>query len=146
MGNLTDDMTRLCGEIVSLRNARGDLMAELASGARDLTDYVSSMQADFCDARRKMAKKTKAELAAFVSGVKTKVMNMREEMSGDLAGARRAWSGLTEADLFGKRRQLEAEARRKKEERKRAEEKLRAKEKGTAKEVKTTPKGKKGKH
>jgi hypothetical protein len=134
MGNLTDDMTRLCGEIVSLRNAREFLMAELASGARDLTDYVSSMQADFCDARRKMAKKTKAELAAFVSGVKTKVMNMREEMNGDLAGARRAWSGLTEAELFEKRRQLEAEARRKE------------KEKGPTKKVKTTPKGKKGKH
>jgi KaiC/GvpD/RAD55 family RecA-like ATPase len=93
MGNLTDDMTRLCGEIVSLRNDREFLMAELASGARDLTDFVASMQADFCDARKKMAKKTKSERVAFVSGVKKKVMRMRKETNGDLAGARRAWSG-----------------------------------------------------
>jgi hypothetical protein len=93
MGNLTDDMTRLCADIVSLRNARGTLMKEMAREAKDLEKSVSSMCAGFTKARKDMARKTGAERARFVSGLHKTVTRMKKEIHDDLAGAHRAWCG-----------------------------------------------------
>ena len=38
---LTDDMTRLCDEIVAMRKARGTMMTELQHGAKGLTHSVT---------------------------------------------------------------------------------------------------------
>jgi len=84
MGILTGDMTRLCDEISALRGAREAFIKDLARGAKE-------MQAGFRNARREMARKTKAERLAFVSGLKKKVSGMRKEFAADIAGARQAW-------------------------------------------------------
>ncbi len=91
MGKLTDDMTRLRGEVDALRSDRGALMQDLARGAKDLATEVSAMQASFAKAHTAMAKKTKRELRSFVAGIEKKVGRMRKETATDLAGARRAW-------------------------------------------------------
>ena len=93
MGNLTDDMTRLRGEVDVLRAARVALMEELAQGAKNLANEVSAMRAGFTGAHTAMAKKEKKSRLAFVSGVKKRVGRMRREYASDLAGARRAWCG-----------------------------------------------------
>jgi len=93
MGNLTDDMTRLRGEVDALRSDRGALMQELARGAKDLASTVSAMQADFAAAHATMARKTGKARASYVAKIKRQVGRMRKETSSDLAGARRAWSG-----------------------------------------------------
>jgi len=93
MGNLTDDMTRLRGEVDALRSDRGTLMQELARGAKDLASTVSAMQADFAAAHATMARKTGNVRASYVSGIKRQVGRMRRENASDLAGASRAWSG-----------------------------------------------------
>jgi hypothetical protein len=93
MGNLTDDMTRLRGEVDALRSDRGALMQELARGAKDLASTVSAMQADFAAAHAAMARKTGKARASYVAKIKRQVGRMRKETSSDLAGARRAWLG-----------------------------------------------------
>jgi len=93
MGNLTDDMTRLRGEVDGLKAARAALMQELAQGAKNLASEVSAMRADFAGAHTDMAKKEKKMRLAFVSGVKKRVGRMRKDYASDLAGARRVWCG-----------------------------------------------------
>ena len=95
MGNLTDDMTRLRGEIDVQRNARGALMQDLARGAKDLSSVVSAMRADFSSTHAAMARKAKRGRDGAVNSIKKRVNRMHREMAADLAGARRAWSGKT---------------------------------------------------
>ena len=59
MGTLTESMTRLCGEIVTLRGAR-------LTFVRDLGQDVATLKADFRRAHNEMAQRTKAERQGFV--------------------------------------------------------------------------------
>jgi len=86
MGRLTDDMTRLCGEIVALRGARQGFV-------KDLTRNVARMQTTFRRARQEMARKTRAERRAAINHLKKTVAGLRQEFAADLQGARRAWAG-----------------------------------------------------
>ncbi len=93
MGNLTDDMTRLRGEVDALRSDRGALMQELARGAKDLASTVSAMQAGFVAAHATMARKIGKARASYVARIKKQVGRMRKENASDLAGASHAWFG-----------------------------------------------------
>jgi hypothetical protein len=81
MGNLTDDMTRLRGEVDALRSDRGALMQNLERGAKELAFTVSAMQADFAAAHTAMAKKTGQERAAFVADVICEVNTLLSNFS-----------------------------------------------------------------
>ena len=83
MGNLTDDMTRLRGEVDALRGARGALMNDLTRGARNLTTAVAAMRADFASAHTAMAKKTGEERETFVAAVIDEVNSLLGEFSRD---------------------------------------------------------------
>jgi hypothetical protein len=86
MGRLTEEMTRLCGEIVALRGARKGFV-------KDLTNNVAAMKANFRRAHNEMAKKTKAERRAAMAHLRKTVGDMRHAFAADLDGARRAWAG-----------------------------------------------------
>lgn len=120
MGHLTDDITRLCGEILALRNSRETLVRELTRGTMDMKKAVSAMRTRFRDAHAEMTRKTKAERAAFKTGLRNNVAGLRNEFAADIAGARRAWFGPTLAERKAReleeQRRVEAEARRRKEE------------------------------
>jgi hypothetical protein len=83
MGNLTDDMTRLRGEVDALRRTRGALMQDLAHGASDLAAAVTAMRADFTAAHTAMAKKTGDEREAFVAAVISEVNSLLGAFSRD---------------------------------------------------------------
>ena len=83
MGNITNDMTRLRGEIEALRGTRGALMQELARGARDLTKAVAAMRADFASTHAAMAKQTRGERETFVVAVIDEVNSLLGEFSRD---------------------------------------------------------------
>ena len=83
MGNLTDDMTRLRGEVDALRSDRGALMQVLSRGVKDLASSVLAMRADFGAARAATAKEARNSRAAFVSA-------MSGEVNALLADYRRA--------------------------------------------------------
>ena len=95
MGKLTDDMTRLRGDVDTLRGERGALMQELARGARDLASTVSAMQSDFAAAHATMARKTGKARTSYVARIKRQVGRMRKENAADLAGASQVWFGKT---------------------------------------------------
>ena len=95
--NLTNDMTRLCGQIAALRDSRADLMSHLAETRAEMQATISQMVGGFGEARSEMARQTKAELGGFVGRVKEAVTELREKVAGlqeefreDLAGAHRA--------------------------------------------------------
>ncbi len=102
--NLSNDMTRLCGEIGALRVSRADLMSRLAETRAEMQAAVSQMVGGFGEARSEMAERTKAELGGFVVRVKEAVTELRQtvarlqdEFREDLAGAHRAWHGASSA-------------------------------------------------
>ncbi|AEB09631.1 hypothetical protein [Desulfobacca acetoxidans] len=86
MGRLTDEMTRLCGEIVALRVARKGFV-------KDLSSNTATMRANFRRAHNDMARTTKAERRAAVAHLKKTVGAMRHAFAADLEGARKAWAG-----------------------------------------------------
>lgn len=90
IGTLTNDMTRLCGEMEALRDSR-------AQFRDDLQDTVSRKLAELRNSREDMADRTRTELRNFVGSVSDAVAAFREEFLGDLAGARRAWRGHNSA-------------------------------------------------
>ena len=90
---LTDDMTRLCDEIVAMRKMRGSMMNELQHGAKGLKHTITKLCAHFGRARTTMAKRTKNERVAFLNNLKRSVSAQRRDMRNDLAGARSAWAG-----------------------------------------------------
>jgi len=138
MGPLTESMTRLCGEIVSLRGARltfvRDLGQDVATMKADfrrahaemgrrtkaerqgfvkaMGHEVASLMAGFHRAHKAMARQTKAERRAAVNLLKKTVGGMRREFALDLASAHRVWCGPTPAE---RRAQVEAERRHKAE-------------------------------
>ena len=79
MGSLTQDVTRLCGEITALRDSRQALMGHVARETRQMKGAVAGMRAGFRKAHGKMANRTRAEQAKFVS-------DMRADVSGLLSG------------------------------------------------------------
>jgi len=86
MGRLTDDMSRLVGEIVAFRGARRSFVKDLSHG-------MAAMQAAFRRAHNEMARKTRAERRAAVNHLKKMVGGMRQEFAADIEGASRAWAG-----------------------------------------------------
>ncbi|MFA5800738.1 MAG: hypothetical protein WC840_07380 [Candidatus Peribacteraceae bacterium] len=106
MGKLTDDMTRLRGEIETLRGARAALLQEMARDARGLTTAVSAMQAYFAAAHTAMAKKTSGEREAFVAAMIDEVNSLLGEFSRDRNDMARKGRRDREVFLSEMRRQV----------------------------------------
>ena len=102
MGNLTDDMTRLRGEIDALRNARGALMHDLAQGAKNLAGEVFAMRAGFAETHAAKARMAKEERSAFVSGMFSTVSSLLADFScsrSDMARSDQAARGAFVSDV-----------------------------------------------
>jgi len=106
MGNLTDDMTRLRGEVDALRSERGALMQELTRGARNLASTVSAMQANFAAAHATMAKKTSEEREAFVADMIREVSSLLEDFSRIRGDMTRTGRNDRQAFLLEMKRQV----------------------------------------
>jgi hypothetical protein len=90
---LTDDMTRLCGEILALRNNRDDLMNHLARESRDRSQSVAELCGQLASMRAAMARRTKGERISFLHNLNRTVASARSAVQSDLAGVRRVWAG-----------------------------------------------------
>ena len=93
MGCMTDDMSRLHGEISSLRRARETFLKDLEKGRYNRKLAVSEMRANFAFSRTARARRMKADLSRFVGGLKSGISARRRELNADRAGARRVWCG-----------------------------------------------------
>lgn len=105
MALFTDDMTRLYGEISASRRAREMFLRQLGKETQERKFAVSEMQANLASTRTMRARKAKADLAGFVSGLRCEIGKHRRELSADSAGARRAWGPAVL--IFEKRRTVE---------------------------------------
>ena len=92
---LTDDMTKLCGEILALRHNRDDLMNHLARESRDRSKSVAGLCGQFASTRAAMARRTKSERLSFLHNLKRTIAAERRAVQSDLAGVRRVWAGRT---------------------------------------------------
>lgn len=90
---LTDEMTRLCGEIVAMRGMRSTLINELQRGSKERTVAVGELCAHFSRTRKTIAKQTKNERVAFLNNLKRSVVAQQRHLRSDLSGARSAWAG-----------------------------------------------------
>jgi hypothetical protein len=90
---MTDDMTRLRGEILAMRKARGSLMNDLQHETKSRGKAITQLCSHFGHARTMMAKRTKHARLVFLNNLKRSVGAQRRDMRNDLAGARRAWAG-----------------------------------------------------
>jgi hypothetical protein len=93
MGRLTDDMTRLVGEIHGARDQRGRLIRDVKHATAEMKRAVAGMQAGFSSAHADMARTQQRMLRGFVSGLRATVAGLRKGSADDLAGAHRAWAG-----------------------------------------------------
>jgi hypothetical protein len=93
MGKLLEDMTRLCGEIHTLRGSRQTFRKELADGNREREKDVAEMCADFAGTQARMAERMRVGRFTFLKSLKQTVSGQQRAMRSDIAGARRAWGG-----------------------------------------------------
>ena len=73
MGNLTEDIFRLCGEIETLRESRKVFGSQLDKETREMKTGVSKMRAGFRKDQNNMAVRTKNDRIKFVSSLDTEV-------------------------------------------------------------------------
>jgi hypothetical protein len=73
MGDLTDDISRLCGEIETLRESRKVFGFQLDKETREMKTGVSKMRAGFRKDQNNMAVRTKSDRVKFVSSLDTEV-------------------------------------------------------------------------
>ena len=73
MGNLTEDIFRLCGEIETLRESRKVFGSQLDKETKEMKTGVSKMRAGFRKDQKNMAVRSKADRVQFVSSLDTEV-------------------------------------------------------------------------
>ena len=73
MGNLTEDIARLCGEIETLRDSRKVFGSQLDKENTEMKSGVSRMRAGFRKDQNNMAVRTKADRVKFVSSLDAEV-------------------------------------------------------------------------
>jgi len=138
-------MTRLCGEIVTLRGSRLTFVRDLGQNVatmkanfrrthqemarrsqaerqgfvKNLGQEVATLMSGFRQAHQEMSLQTRAERRAALKHLKKSVGAMRQEFSLDLAGAHRVWFGPSPEELRAK---AEAERRARAEAEQRARE------------------------
>ncbi len=76
MGNLTDDISRLCKEIETLRDSRKVFESQLDKETREMKTEVSKMRVGFRKDQHNVAVRTRAERAKFVSSLELEVSGL----------------------------------------------------------------------
>jgi hypothetical protein len=76
MGALTDDITRLCGEIEALRDSRKVFGSQLDKDTKEMKTEVSVMRGGFRHDHKIMAGRTNADRVKFVSNLDAEVSGL----------------------------------------------------------------------
>jgi type IV secretory pathway VirB10-like protein len=97
MTALTKDMTRLWGEIETIRGIRAAFISRLKNAAMERRATLSAVRAGFARAHAEMARATKADRLTHLSSLKRAVARQRQSINKDLSDSLRAWSGPTPA-------------------------------------------------
>ncbi|MBI4595179.1 MAG: hypothetical protein HY730_02245 [Candidatus Tectomicrobia bacterium] len=100
MGILTEDMTRLRGEIEALRTARKNLMQELAHGVQARRNELFETRARFFQEHGEMVRNTRENLLGFMSDIRKIVAEVQSQASvkralfrTEIVNSHKAWYG-----------------------------------------------------
>lgn len=93
MNRLTEDMTRLCSEIRSLRASRQMLRTALAEGNRERQMEAVELCADFANTLARRAERARANRQACLHSLKQTVASQARDIRASLAVVRRIWFG-----------------------------------------------------
>lgn len=99
MGRMTDEITRLAGEIQCSRRDRQQMMRDLRRDAVERRREVKGMQAGFRAAHAETSRRQKKALRDFAAGIEHRVSGLLKGFADDLAGARRAWGRTSSLEL-----------------------------------------------
>jgi hypothetical protein len=91
VAKLTEDMTRLCEEIQTLRTNREGLKKELAEATKTRQVEVVKSCAAFADALTRKARLAHDSRISFLGHLKRRVSEQAREMQDDLAMVRQVW-------------------------------------------------------
>jgi len=91
VAKLTEDMTRLCEEIQTLRANREGLRKELAETSKARQIEVVKSCAAFADALARKARLAHDNRISFLGHLKHRVSQQAREMQDDLTMVRRMW-------------------------------------------------------
>ena len=94
MGNLTEDMTRLCADMQSLHESRQALREALAEGSKERQEQVREMCAYLAGALTHKARQAHKTRLADLNNLKQAVAALRQDVRGDLALVRHTWAGM----------------------------------------------------
>ena len=94
MSHLTDDMSRLCGEIRDLHSGHAVFLNDLKGTVVGIKSEVSQMKKDFRQGREEMAEKTKQDLASFTADVKSFVSDLKSDASRMQEGFRNSFNDM----------------------------------------------------
>jgi len=94
MESLTQDMSRLCEEIQTLRAERHELNKRLSERTKARQREVLETCAAFAGARNWKAESAHTARHNFVDHLKQTVAGAGKSLRDDLAGARRVWGRL----------------------------------------------------
>jgi hypothetical protein len=104
MGRLTEDMTRLVGEIHAGRDDRGRLVRDLKHATVEMKQAVAGMQAGFRSAHADMVRRQQRMLRGFASSLRSTVAGLRKGFADDLGGAHKVWAGAVPGTAAGRTR------------------------------------------
>ena len=97
MGRLTEDMTRLCEEIQTLRADRADLKKEVAEETKARQVEVLGSCAAFAEALARKAKGAHQTRMTFLGDLQHTVAAQTRSVREDLESVRRVWGKRSSA-------------------------------------------------
>jgi hypothetical protein len=94
MSVLTDDMSRLCGEIRDLHSDHAAFLNGLKDTVAGIKSEVSQMKEGFQQEREEMAQKTRHDLTAFTADVRSFVSELKSDASRMQEGFRSSFNDM----------------------------------------------------
>jgi hypothetical protein len=90
---LTEDMTRLSSEIGGLRRKRAGLIQQLVNGSQQRHKSVAEFRSNANCNFKAAASALRAKRTSGLDQLRREVSSVRQAVSEDLKGVRRAWAG-----------------------------------------------------
>jgi hypothetical protein len=94
MSGLTDDMSRLCGEIHDLHIDHAAFLNDLKGTVAGIKSEVSQMKKGFRQSREEMAEKTRHDLTAFTADMRSSVSDLKSDASRMQEGFRSSFNDM----------------------------------------------------
>lgn len=94
MGRMTDDMTRLCDEILAGRGVRADFLANVKDAVGNIKEETADMRAGFRESHENMAAGMRVAFADGVEQIKQRVSELRRQNANTRQATRQSFEEM----------------------------------------------------